>query len=492
MVNQVIAIFILPLFIKNLGAELYGIWIISGIILGYLGIMDLGFGQGVMKYISEAYVKNDIFKLNKVYNTASLLFLLLGFIILIIIYCFHIQIVQLFAINFENIKTANQLLLVSAVFAPFLWLSKITGITFRGILRFKEYSLFSSLQELGKTLAMLFLIIKGFDILNIAIITNVVYLALWIPSLFVLFRIFPDLAFKKKFISFDVIKEMMPFSMGVFYSQLIAMLALQADNLIIGIAVSMSGVTAYIVASKLFYISSNYMSMLSGVLQPTTYQAFANNDKGLIDKILTKGTKYLAMLYTPIGYLGIIISPLFINTWMGPEYLKYVVWSQVFMAVFVFTSGTGIPLNLVFNSGRTRQVNIFKTATIFVNLIISILLVKKLGIGGPIIGTLIAGLLSPLMFPYFCKLINADWKKLMVVILKIKLFNLPFAFFFYWLSFKIYPNWLNLILFSVVIVIVFYVNSYLVFCDEDEKKDILIFLDIFKFKNIRRKILNIM
>lgn len=41
LVNQVIALFILPLFVKNLGAELYGIWVISGIVIGYFGMVDL-------------------------------------------------------------------------------------------------------------------------------------------------------------------------------------------------------------------------------------------------------------------------------------------------------------------------------------------------------------------------------------------------------------------------------------------------------------------
>lgn len=78
LVNQLIALFILPLFVKNLGAELYGIWVISGIVVGYLGMVDMGFTQGVMKYIAEAYAKKDFLKFNKVINTASVLFLLMG------------------------------------------------------------------------------------------------------------------------------------------------------------------------------------------------------------------------------------------------------------------------------------------------------------------------------------------------------------------------------------------------------------------------------
>ncbi len=479
--NQVITLFILPLFVKNLGAELYGIWVISGIAMGYLGMVDMGFTQGVMKYIAEAYTKRDFLKFNKTINTASVLFFLMGSVILLIVLFFHAQIVRLFSIRPENIETASRLLLITGVFAPVLWTTRITDITFQGILRFKEYSILSGIQALGKTLTMLYLVYSGYGIISIVIITNIIHLALWIPSLVVLVRILPDLSLGRRFLTLDVIKEITPFSMGVFYSGVIAMLALQADNLIIGIAVSMSGVTAYVVASKLFYISYNYMGMLSGVLQPTTYQAFANDDKVLIDKILAKGTKYMTMLYTPIGYLGIIVSPLFIKTWMGVDYLQYAIWSQAFMAVFVVISGFGMPVNLVFNSGRTRPPNVFKTVSIIVNLTLSILLVKKFGIGGPILGTLIAGLLGPLTFPYFCKLIGADWKTHTILVLKIISINIPSFVFFYWVSFNIEAGWLNLIGLSLGIMIVQFLTLYIAFFTSDEKKDIRIFFETLGF-----------
>ena len=377
-------------------------------------------------------------------------------------------------------------MVIAGFFAPFFWMSKITGAVFQGILRFKEHSILSGIQALGTTLTMLYLVYNDYTIIEIAIITNLICLLLWIPSLFVLARIFPDLAYRKRFLSFNIIKEIAPFSMGVFYSQAITMLALQGDNLIIGIAVSMSGVTAYTVASKLFYTSYRYMGMLSGVLQPTTFQAFANDDKMLINRILEKGTKYMVMLYAPVGFLGIIVSPLFIETWMGAQYLQYAIWSQLFMSVFIVTSGFGMPVNLVFNSGRTRPPNVFKTVSIIVNLTVSILLVHKYGIGGVILGTLIAGFLGPITFPYFCKLLGVEWKRHAILVLKITSINLPSAIAFYWLSLKIEPGWFNLIWLSLSIITFQFLTLYFAFFTPDEKKDVRIlfeslgFLKLFK------------
>lgn len=488
LLNQIIALFILPLFVANLGADLYGIWVISAISVGYLGLLDLGFSQGVMKYISESYAKNNHTRLNSIIVTSSFLFFAIGFIILLIILFFHKNIINIFSIKKENLETAYNLFLVAGFFAPVLWLTKISDTFFQGVLKFKEYSVLSGLKTVGVTLTMLIMVYKGFDIVTIAVAVNVVQILLWLPSILVMYKVFAHLSIDPRLFSFDVIQTIMPFSLGVFYSSVLGALALQADNFIIGIAVSMSGITAYVVASKLFMISYNYMGMLSGVLQPTTFQAFANNDKILIDKLLFKGTKYFTMLYTPIAYLGFIISPLFINTWMGPEYVKYAIWSQAFMAVFIVTSGFGMPINLVFNSGKTRPPNIFKTLSVCVNVFLSILLVHKYGIGGPILGTLIAALLSPLAFPYFCKLIDADWKKLLLLVLKIILINLPSTFFFILLSDFFQPLWTHLFFFSFIVIIIQGYTLYLFFFTTDEKEDMRICLKTMGLSKLYNKV----
>ena len=480
--NQLIALFVLPLFIKNLGAELYGIWIISGVLIGYLEMVDLGFSDGVMREVSNTYANKDITGFRKVINSSLFLFILIGLVILILIILFRDNIINLLAVKSKDYELAKQVLLTTAFFAPFLWGTRLTGIIFQGTLRFKEYSILSGIQSLGKTVAMIVLLYLGYGIIDIIIITNIIFLVLWIPSIFVLLKVSPETKVDFKYFSRDTLMKIAPFSFAVFYAQIISMLALQADNLIIGVAISMTGVTAYTVASKLFYTSYTYMGMISGVFQPTSYQAFAQNDRSMIEKLMFKGTKYMTLLYTPVGYIGIIISPLFIETWVGKEYLPYAIWSQLFMAVFVLTSGYGLPVNLAFNSGQTRSANILKTTFILVNLVIGVLLVKKYGIGGPIIGTLVAGLLGPLTFPYFCGLVGVEWKKPFIETLKIIGVNLPMAVFFYWMATFLSPGWLNLLWFSGLILIVFFLTLYFSFFNDDEKKDVLIFAKVFSLK----------
>ena len=225
------------------------------------------------------------------------------------------------------------------------------------------------------------------------------------------------------------------------------------------------------------------MGLLSGVLQPTSYRAFAEKDTNAIEMLMEKGTKYMAMLYIPVGYIGIIVSPMFIELWMGEAFLQYAFWSQAFLLLFVITSGFGMPINLVFNSGRTKPPNVVKTISIILNLILSISLVKYYGIGGPIIGTLAAGLLGVITFPYFCGLMNFKWPHYFLIVAKIISVNLPAAFCFYWLQSVLTPSLQNLIILMAAMMLVFFGTLYVTMFTSDEKRDVSILLSQLRSAN---------
>lgn len=481
LVNQVIAIFILPLFVKNLGAELYGIWILSFVILGYFNFIELGFGEGLTKYISNAYFTKDKEKFNYVLNTGIFIYFLIGVVICLICYFFHLPILRIFRIQPENLVQAKHMLLIAGFFSLIQWPMRIVDIVFKGTLKFKPLSLLSAPKALITNIVLIISINKSCNIETLFIIRCICDFILWIPLFITMMIYYPTISFKMKLISFKIIKEIFPFSFGVFISRIISFIGLQLDNFLIGVFLSMGAITSYTVASKLFYSAYMQVGMLSGVIWPTIFSANAINNKNLINKMLVKGTKYMAIIASPIGYLGIIISYSFIKLWVGLEFVKYVIWSQVFMSLFLLGPGLGIAANIAMASGKCRQFNTFSAISVLINVVVSVLLIRIYGIGGPIIGTFVSNLVTgPITFPYFCKLINADWKKPMLTVYKIVFINLPSFFLFYWLTQKIViDNWFIIIFIASFILVCFYLPLYFLFFDVEEKNDI---------KNIFKKI----
>jgi len=482
LITQIIGLFVLPLFARNIGVEIYGIWVLSSVVLGYLGLFEMGFGVGITRYISEAYVNKRAKELNDVINTGLLLFLGIGLAICCICIFFNAQILRFFSIAPANIQVARNLLIISGIFAVVFWPMRIIESVFEGLLRYKELSFVRGIKSIGAVSVLLYCVYVGLPIEMIAVIYNSSMLILWLALLIPLKMFVPTYSFNL-FLNIGVIKKISSFSFAVFYSRVLSMIALKLDYIIIGIFISMSAITAYTVASRLFYAAYIYLGMLSSVLWATVFNARAVGNHVLIEKMLSQGTKYMACVIAPIAYLGIAVSPSFIRLWMGEAYVQYAIWSQMFMFVLLIGPGLGLASNIAMASGKCSLVNILSSISVAVNLVISVAFIRALGIGGPILGTLIAGVLvsGPFAFPIYCKLIKVDWKKPLLTVYKISLSGFPmFCGFYFLINRLVSINWTNLILFSGIYLLLQYFLSYILFLNRDEKNDLRLLLNFYK------------
>jgi len=125
--------------------------------------------------------------------------------------------------------------------------------------------------------------------------------------------------------------------------------------------------------------------------------------------LLLVGTKYLLIIILPIGYTYIIMGKTFINLWMGESYgptssmvLLILTFSYFgFLSQFISTS-------IFYGMSKHRLLSLSCLGMSILNLVLSIILVKPLGVYGVALGTAI-----PLVFygtffvpTYICRVLK--------------------------------------------------------------------------------------
>ena len=80
LINVVIAFFMSPILIRALGNRDYGLWDVVLGIIGYMGLLDLGMGPALVRYVSVAEANNNEQMLKKYVSSAFFFFLLVGII----------------------------------------------------------------------------------------------------------------------------------------------------------------------------------------------------------------------------------------------------------------------------------------------------------------------------------------------------------------------------------------------------------------------------
>jgi O-antigen/teichoic acid export membrane protein len=73
-----IGLFTTPYIVHKLNPEVYGIYVLAISLMGLLSFLDLGFGQGIIKFVSHYEAKQDYQRINDIINTSLIINLIIG------------------------------------------------------------------------------------------------------------------------------------------------------------------------------------------------------------------------------------------------------------------------------------------------------------------------------------------------------------------------------------------------------------------------------
>ncbi len=479
LIAQVAGLFVLPLFIKNLGSEMYGLFVISGMITGYVGMLDFGFADGVMRQIGRSYASNDRQGVADAVSTGFWILSGIGILTALVIFFTRYWVLDFLHIEGLDRIVGSRLLTITALLSLFQWPLRLPDVLLKATLHIKAQSIIQASVALVSSLTMLVLVFCSFSIVGIRIGIGLVTLSGGVVMIVLVRRHLPEVAWNPFHFNRQTFKSMSGYSLGMFYTQLLSQLSGGIDTMIIGNMIGVGMITPYMVANKFRSLIRAYTGRLFGALLPTIISLDTEERRGKLQTLLDEGVRYRALLMSPIIYLGIVTSPTFIRVWMGSEYEQYAIWSQLFMLPAMSTI-FGVAVNIARGRGHLKACNALLSIRVLVNVALSISLVPHFGIGGPILGTVVAGVLlgDAFFFPLFCKISELSFRKAWRTGWLIILTNLPVAVASSILLQHLEINsWAGLVLSLVVLICIFYASLFVIFFGESEKRDLLMAMD---------------
>lgn len=344
----IITIATLPLYIKHIGEERFGILSIVWLLLGYFGIFDLGLGPATAQRISKLQNGHTIER-NEVFWTALSINSILGIIgATILLPTAHLL--------FNNyIQTSNNLKdeLINSIpwmsFAiPIATTSGILTGCLQGRQRFLALNtttiISTILFQVSPLIAAIF-INSDLNILIAAVVTSRTFV------FFILFsqvkKYLPIIGRPK--INKSLILPLLNFGGWLSISSIISPLMTALDRFLIGSIISAKGVTHYTVPYSLASRISIIPSSLSSAILPRLSSA------NIIDsqRIFNEAIKILHFSITPIAAAGIIIMPHFLTLWLDKEFSNIATLTGQIILIGAWTNSYAlIPFAKLLASGR--------------------------------------------------------------------------------------------------------------------------------------------
>ena len=414
----IIAFYLTPLIIHSLGDRMYGLWMIVGSFLGFYWFFELGLASAVQRYVSRAIGQHDEEEINTVVNTSLFLYSIIA-IITIIATIAIVLVVPHFMKKTLEVMLFRRVIFVMGLGIAIDFPMRIFQNILNSYLRHDINAYIKLFKLLVRTILIVVLLKMGYKIFALACITVGINVIGYIITFFVVKRVAPALALSIRFIAKEKIKPLLAYSSSTYFVGIGDALRFHIDNFVIAGFLGLSLVTVYSIAARLIRYFISFITSAVGILIPMFSQYEAKGDYGSIRDKFVFTTKISSYLEFFVGGVLIMFGNTFIQLWVGPEYKDAYPILLVLVIPIMLALMQAPSVQLVFGISKHKFFAISNLCEGAVNLMLSLILVRKIGLIGVALGTAIPMLIVKIFIQpvYVCKSIEFPLRKYYIEIL---------------------------------------------------------------------------
>lgn len=439
LLNSLIQIFYTPVYIKYLGTSDYGINSLIQVIISYIGLLNLGLGNVIIKYILEYRLQKKYEEEAALNGVFIIVFSILMLISIIALYYVYRMLPDFFSSKFtleELLKTRKALLIVGFNLVIGLPMS-IFSINIISYEKFFYLKCVNLIKILLVPVISYILMRRGYGLLVIITIPVILNMIIYLSDILIAFKLGMKIKFKK--INIKVLKEIFLYSSFIFLSILVDRVYWGTDKIIIGKYLGSNQVAIYSIANIFIQVYLNFSVALSDVFFPKINILVANKEEKKISNLFLEvgRIQYIILLLICLGFF--IFGKEFIIIWLGSEYLEIYRVTLCIMIPLTIPLSQNIGISII----QAKKMHYFRaivySGIAILNIINSIQLVKKYGILGCAIATSFSFILGHIvvMNIYYAKKVKINiflfWKtiaKITFIIIPSIIISFIFNMFF--------------------------------------------------------------
>lgn len=408
------SLLIVPITINYLNNEVYGIWMTLTSILFWIGAFDIGLGNGMRNYLTEA-ISQKKFDDGKSYITTTLVLLATIAIIAIAIGIFPLLLLnynQVFNTHTISNGILRNAVLFAIFFTLFNFVVKNIGVIY---ISMQKYAINDLLNILGNiiSLAIIYILTKTTNgsLLYVVIAYTSPSCFVFIFSAIFLFKKHPELRPALRFFNKKLSKKLIGTGTGFFLIEITSCLVIfGAANIFITQFCGPSAVTTYNIAYKFFNLLVIAYTIILSPMWNAYTDAYVKGDMKWIEQTFNRALKLWG-----VSVLGGIIMlagcQIFYHLWVGEKVLVPFTVSLSTLIYVCFFNLNNCVTYLINGLNKIRIQIITSLVFTALYIIIVLSLGKQLGIEGVVLSMAGSYACMSIIHLYQCKLLIKEKAK---------------------------------------------------------------------------------
>lgn len=472
--STVVQLVYTPLLIRMLGQSEYGLYSLVSSVIGYLTVLDLGFGNAIVVFTAKYRANKEYDKEKKLHGMFLVIFCVIGLIAGLLGLLLYFNVPLLFGKTMTDIelhKAKIMMLILSfnlAVTFPFsIYSSIITAYE-----KFTFQKIMSILNTLLKPLLMIPLLFLGYKSITMTVVITVVNIIVLLSNYSYCKK---KLGVNIKFMGFDkkLFKTIFSYSFFIFLGVIVDKVNWSVDQFVLGAVSGTIAVSLYSVASQINTLFVNLSGAMSGVLLPKISKMIAKkaSDKEMTNEFIKVGRiQYLIIFLMVSGFT--LFGKEFIMAWAGKDFVTsyYIAVILILPLCVPLIQNLGISIMQAKNMHKFRSILLALIA--IANIFISIPLAKAYGGIGSAIGTSLSLIIGNIIILniYYHKKVGINviefWKSIIKMTIPM---IIPIVAIVILMHFVTLHGYVNLIVFGGIYTILYCLTCYFLVMNDYEK-----------------------
>jgi O-antigen/teichoic acid export membrane protein len=400
-----VTFFLSPFVVRHLGNGAYGVWVLIGSLTGYLGLLDMGVRGAVTRYVAKFHAQADHRQANETASSAMMIFSSAGLLAILISAGLGTVALNRLHIPEGFQEQARVVLVIAGVTVAVSLVGGVFGGILVALQRFDLVNIIEIITSGLRAIAIVFALRRGAGITALALFQLAGGFLSALASAILVAKLYPELRIRFNFANRPHLRMIFSFSVYSFLLQVFSYLILYTDSVVIAAFLPVNFVTFFAIAGNLIAYARGLTRGISSTVTPLASQMEAAGDFAGLRRTALTSACYSTALMMPIGLTFLLRGSSFISLWMGTEYATLsggVLWILAWMAIF--STGPGAGWAVMQGIGKHQLLVPVYLLEALANLVMSIVLVRTMGIFGVAWGSTIPNLIVCFLFwPWYMR-----------------------------------------------------------------------------------------
>lgn len=474
-INNIIGLLYTPYMLRMMGQSEYGLYSLVASVIAYLTILDLGFGNAIIRYTAKFKVEGKTEEQYSMFGMFIRLYSIIGFVVFIAGLVLYYNIDNLFGntMSVTELDKARIMMLLMIINLAITFPFSIFGSIIIAYENFVFQKVVNIVRIILNTVVMIVLLELGYRAIGMVVLVTILNITtLLINYWYCKHKIKIKIYFGK--FQWSFLKEVSIYSFYIFLGAIIDRIYWSTGQFVLGAFVGTAAVAVFSVAIQLEMMYMSFSTAISGVFLPKVTAMVTNekSPKAISDLFIRTGRiQYIVMSFILTGF--ILFGKQFIALWAGPGYEDTYIIALLFFIPLTVPLIQNIGITILQARNQMKFRSLLYIVIAFLSLVFQIPLVKLYGGIGCAIGisgALVVGQIIAMNIYYYKKQginITLFWKEIGKMSLTPFLLGIVFFYLTTHFTLDTVPKLgLSILVFTLVYVPSFWLTSM----NENEKE----------------------